>query len=247
MRRLVPAFVFAVLLHALLLNADPAWLEQRASQAPQPHVITMQLIDRPVDSPPAIRSPAPPPALPPQPVRKPPPPQKTPARVKPVVPKRQAVVHQPTPSPPSIRSAPTPPPAVPPAAAEPTKTARVSDANLSRAITSRASTDADAAMEKTPPAEAAIVMATPRYHDNPPPVYPTVARKRGEEGTVLLEVHVDEAGRVDDLRIATSSGCSLLDRSALKAVRHWWFEPGRRGNRKIAMWVRVPVIFRLHR
>ena len=36
-----------------------------------------------------------------------------------------------------------------------------------------------------------------------------------------------------------------LDRSALKSVRHWLFEPARRGNRPMETWVQVPVRFEL--
>jgi len=88
-------------------------------------------------------------------------------------------------------------------------------------------------------------MATPRYNENPPPVYPAIARKRNCQGTVILEVFVKEDGRVGDLRVVESSNYSLLDRAAAKAVRRWLFEPARRGDRKVSMWVNVPVRFRL--
>jgi TonB family protein len=52
-------------------------------------------------------------------------------------------------------------------------------------------------------------------------------------------------GSVGDLRIIESSRHRLLDRSAMKAVKHWQFQPGRQGDDTIAMWVRVPVQFRL--
>jgi protein TonB len=90
-----------------------------------------------------------------------------------------------------------------------------------------------------------VVMATPRYNHNPPPAYPTIARKRGYEGTVLLDVFVKTDGRVGKLRIAASSNYITLDRSAMKAVQRWQFEPGRKADEVVAMWVRVPVAFRL--
>jgi protein TonB len=96
-----------------------------------------------------------------------------------------------------------------------------------------------------PGTAATVVKATPRYHHNPPPEYPSLARKRGYQGTVVLEVFVETDGRVGDLRIIESSRHRLLDRSAMKAVRRWQFQPGRRGDRIIAMWVRVPVQFSL--
>ena len=88
-------------------------------------------------------------------------------------------------------------------------------------------------------------MAYPRYQLNTPPTYPGLARKRGQEGTVILQVLVNREGRVDDLKIDTSSNSTLLDRAAVTAVRKWTFEPGRRGEERVPMWVRVPVTFKL--
>jgi protein TonB len=90
-----------------------------------------------------------------------------------------------------------------------------------------------------------LQMAFPRYRLNVPPTYPGLARKRGQEGTVILQVLVNKEGRVDDLKIDVSSNFNLLDRTAVIAVRKWSFEPGRRGDVKIPMWVKVPVTFKL--
>jgi len=38
---------------------------------------------------------------------------------------------------------------------------------------------------------------------------------------------------------------AMLDRAAVNSVRKWFFEPGRRGNDKMDMWVKVPVTFKL--
>ena len=91
----------------------------------------------------------------------------------------------------------------------------------------------------------AIQTASPRYQLNSPPFYPGLARKRGQEGTVLLQVLVNREGRVDALEIEVSSGFVLLDRAAEKAVRRWLFDPAVRGQQKVSMWVKVPVTFRL--
>ena len=91
--------------------------------------------------------------------------------------------------------------------------------------------------------EEALVEAKPSYKKNSPPPYPLLARKRGYEGTVVLEVLVTREGRVGNIRVFRSSGYKILDKAALKAVRHWIFEPGRRGNTPIEMWVKVPIRF----
>lgn len=85
----------------------------------------------------------------------------------------------------------------------------------------------------------------PLYRVNPPPKYPRVARRRGNQGTVVVEVLVDESGRVGDLRMIKSSGYNNLDKAAITAVKKWTFEPGSKNGRRVAMWVRVPVRFQL--
>ncbi len=93
--------------------------------------------------------------------------------------------------------------------------------------------------------QTAIRASVPLYDLNPPPVYPWVARRRNYQGTVLLDVRVTARGNVAEVEVARSSGYPVLDRSALKSVRHWRFEPARRGNRPIETWVQVPVRFEL--
>ncbi len=93
---------------------------------------------------------------------------------------------------------------------------------------------------------AIIKEAFPLYKTNPPPVYPPVARKRGYKGVVVLSVFVDENGRVKSLRVFNSSGYSILDDAALDSVKKWIFKPGMKGEKKAAMWVRVPIRFELN-
>jgi periplasmic protein TonB len=87
--------------------------------------------------------------------------------------------------------------------------------------------------------------AKPAYRSNPSPKYPRIARIRGYQGNVLLDVLVKADGKVDDVKIFKSSGYPVLDRSARSTVKKWLFEPGRIGKRKVDMWVRVPIRFEL--
>jgi len=101
--------------------------------------------------------------------------------------------------------------------------------------------------EKAGPVPSAeeTTQATPAYRKNPPPEYPRTAKRRGYQGTVLLEVLVNRDGKVEDLRVLKSSGYDILDRSALNSVKNWLFEPGSIGDQNVDMWVRVPVRFEL--
>lgn len=104
-------------------------------------------------------------------------------------------------------------------------------------------------VEESPAAEpddrAAVQASVPRYDINPPPHYPRVARRRNYQGTVLLDVRVTVEGLVAQVRIAESSGYSVLDKSAVKSVKGWHFTPARRGRTPIEMWVQVPVRYEL--
>ena len=87
--------------------------------------------------------------------------------------------------------------------------------------------------------------AKPLYRSNPSPKYPRIARIRGYQGNVLLDVLVNKNGKVNDLKIYKSSGYPVLDRAAVSSVKHWLFEPGMIGENKMNMWVRVPIRFEL--
>jgi len=98
---------------------------------------------------------------------------------------------------------------------------------------------------KTVSGKQIIREARPLYRSNPPPKYPAVARRRGFQGNVVLEVLVGPIGNVIDLHVLFSSGYPILDRAAETAVKNWTFEPGMRGQEKVKMWVRVPIRFEL--
>jgi len=95
-------------------------------------------------------------------------------------------------------------------------------------------------------ASAAVQMARPLYLTNSAPKYPRLARKKGYEGTVVLDVLVDENGKVEDLILFKSSGHAILDKAAISSVKKWLFEPGTIGRKKVKMRVKVPVRFKLN-
>ena len=93
--------------------------------------------------------------------------------------------------------------------------------------------------------QAPLRRAVPLYLKNPAPHYPPGARRRGYEGTVMMEVLVDRQGKVREMRLFESSGYDILDRAAMRAVKGWVFEPARQGEEVVEMWVKVPLTFRL--
>ena len=83
------------------------------------------------------------------------------------------------------------------------------------------------------------------YLRNPPPAYPTMSRRRGEQGTVILRVYVGAGGSAQKVLVRTSSGYERLDQAAHDAVHQWRFVPARQGEQAVAAWVLVPIRFSL--
>ena len=77
------------------------------------------------------------------------------------------------------------------------------------------------------------------------PTYPAAPRRLGIQGTTVLRVHVLADGRIGDVLVERSARHPDLDQAATEAVRRWRFEPARRGDDAVAMWVLLPVEFRL--
>lgn len=218
-RRTLFIFLLAsIALHALLLLWLPGWRLSVPAQDAAPVLdVVMVLPERAA----AAAVAAPPTSPPPQPQ-----PRRT------VAP--PAVKPQAAPSPPAlpapvaasaaaVEDAPPPPvsPSAPVAAAQPAAPAAASPATV------------------TPP------VFTASYLRNPPPAYPALARRSGEEGTVMLRVLVGRDGAPLKVEVDQSSRSRLLDHAAQDAVKGWRFVPARRGAETIEAWVRVPVSFRL--
>lgn len=89
-----------------------------------------------------------------------------------------------------------------------------------------------------------IVTPARVLHAEQPP-YPAAARRLGEEGTVIVRVHVDALGRPEQVELGQSSGSPRLDDAALRAVARWRFAPARRGGDALDAWLSLKVTFRL--
>jgi TonB family protein len=88
-------------------------------------------------------------------------------------------------------------------------------------------------------------VSTPRYAQNPKPVYPPEARAKGYQGKVLLRVEVLPDGQVGQIAVKKTSGYEALDQSALVAVKQWIFIPARKGEVAVPVWVIIPIKFQL--
>lgn len=254
MKRFLLAAALALGLHALVLSAKVEWIRDEPL-APAAPPIRLSLSHRspepaPAEPPPIIESPpkaAPSPApkevkearKTPVPEKKRPLPKKSPSRElhKEAPPQEMGEDFEPS----ETASLPedeirAPSAAKPPASPIPPLSRAPSPSDAAPAFPAHPRSEGEA-----PPSRQAV----PLYLKNPPPQYPAAARRRGYEGTVRVEVLVDREGKVRDLRLVESSGHAMLDRAAIGAVKGWRFEPARRGEEKVEMWVTVPLTFRL--
>jgi len=87
--------------------------------------------------------------------------------------------------------------------------------------------------------------AIPQYRENPTPPFPLIARKKGFEGTVRLEVEVLSTGNVGRIKVRESSGYIVLDNCALETVRKWQFIPAQLDGGLVKSTVIVPITFQL--
>lgn len=220
-----------ICIHALGL----AWLGLYASTVaspPRPHVVQAQLIT-PMAQP---EAPASPPTRVPQ--NKPklsPIPQQTVQRPAPL---------EPTPAPPAPHPIAAPAAIDPqPAISEPAPTVSAVAAN--EANPHHEATPSVSARPSAPPAPPRIELpsANAAYLNNPPPAYPALSRRLGEQGRVVLRVRIEPDGTASAAEIRSSSGYERLDRAALDAVLRWRYVPGKRNGVPEAMWFLIPVQF----
>lgn len=227
-----------------------AWITTSFGQTP-PVVVppTIQGVLVPAEAPtppqplPVAPEPVPPPEpAPPEPppLPEPPPPEPPPPEPPKPEPKPQP---KPRPKPPSDKAItvpeaprePAPPPPVAPSAAAPAE-----------AVKRPAQPPSG---PPGPPAEAPVV--PPRvdaaHLNNPAPQYPSVSRRLGEQGQVLLDVHILPDGSVGEVRLRQTSGHRRLDDAAIAAVQRWRYVPARRGDTAIAYWYVQPIVFSLSR
>jgi TonB family protein len=76
-------------------------------------------------------------------------------------------------------------------------------------------------------------------------VYPASAQRAGEEGTVILKVHVVESGNPVQVSMAKSSGFVDLDNAAIETVMNWHYVPAIRGGAIADDWALVQVVYKL--
>lgn len=114
-----------------------------------------------------------------------------------------------------------------------------------KAVTSEATPESQALPEADAQVGADVDRLPHPLQNNPPPQYPTTAMQQGQQGKVLLLVHVSAKGIVTRLSVQTSSGFTELDQAAINAVSNWKFQPATRNGKPIDFEIEVPLRFLL--
>jgi protein TonB len=77
------------------------------------------------------------------------------------------------------------------------------------------------------------------------PQYAEAARSRGQHGSVVLQLKIDEFGVVREIEVLESSPPGVFDQSSVEAFRAADFHPAQRGGRAVRALVRIRVTYEL--
>ncbi|MEE1868635.1 energy transducer TonB [Pseudomonas auratipiscis] len=240
MKRLASYLMLSIALHAgvgWLLHEFRVKPQALAWQVP----ITIQLVSL-AQATPALATEPVRPALQPQPAATAPLPE--PAvklAAKAITPKAEAPRSQP-----AIAKSVPPPRSKPLGEPRPARSERAPAAPPARPTAVAKSGPAVASTVASPPPLAPVVSLRPSFVSPPPPPrYPSQARRRNQQGTVRVEVSLDERGNQLKLTLVRSSGIESLDQAALEAVTQWRFRPEVVDGRAMPSRVEIPIEFAL--
>lgn len=80
---------------------------------------------------------------------------------------------------------------------------------------------------------------------NPPPPYPSLARRKGHEGHALVEVRVRTDGSCADAKLLECAGSPLFGEVSLETIRGWTYRPATLGGKPVETTQRVRFVFKL--
>lgn len=84
----------------------------------------------------------------------------------------------------------------------------------------------------------------PRFVQRVLPKYPRLARELGKEGRVVLQLTIDERGRLAHVEVVSKAG-SGFDEEAVRAVKSSTFFPAKRNGKPVTSIARLPIRFQL--
>lgn len=132
----------------------------------------------------------------------------------------------------------------PPTIEEPGRNVRAFGTDTTKEPAPAPSPSSEPAIDSTP-AEGAFVAfdQPPVPYYRPAPDYPGWAREQGIQGRVVLHVLVGRDGLVS--RITVLRDVLGLTDAARDAIGRWRFHPALSGRNPVAVWVEIPIEFKL--
>jgi protein TonB len=217
------ALIATLLLHAALIAAVVVGMSIRPDKPAEPLPIAVRLLPPPAENMPPAPLPMAAAPEPPQPKKKPPEPKRI-AKAKPLV---------------KPRETPAPRAQVPDTPVE----SKPAPADTSALATAPAPAAPPA--PPAPPVKTGVSIPATYAATNRKPEYPALSKRYDEQGTVVLQVLVKADGTAGDVKVKSSSGYLLLDKSAKSTVETWRFNPATSDGKPITEWYQVPIPFKL--
>ena len=75
------------------------------------------------------------------------------------------------------------------------------------------------------------------------PIYPKTAKEKGIEGTVYIQIFINEKGIVTEAEVM--KGIPELNEAALAAVKKSKWKPAQARDKKVGVWITMPIKFEL--
>ena len=85
----------------------------------------------------------------------------------------------------------------------------------------------------------------PKPHSPIRPEYPEIAMEAGIEGTVIVQAFIDKRGVVQETMILKGIPNTGLNEAALEAVKRTRWKPARQRDKKVGVWMSIPINFKL--
>jgi protein TonB len=78
------------------------------------------------------------------------------------------------------------------------------------------------------------------------PTYPDIAKRAGLEGKVWAKVWIDKEGKVRQVVILKSQS-EIFNQAVIDALKQWVFTPALMSTGPVAVWMSIPIEFKLHK
>jgi TonB family protein len=85
----------------------------------------------------------------------------------------------------------------------------------------------------------------PKATYTPEPGYSDAARQARYQGTMILDIIIDESGNIAQVRVVRALGMGL-DENAMEMIRTWRFDPATRNGEPIPVEMQIEVSFNLY-